>query len=198
MESILPKQTLVLTMAVIGIVGAIVWLERPPTVEACTKIDSADIYALSFSDGNGSCYELSEFRAPVTVINVWASWCPFCVEELPDLDVLAREYPKTPVVAINRAESVNTAQEFLESLGAVDSIHFLFDPQDTFYRFIEGFGMPETIFIDSEGTTLFHKRGVMSLQEMRDTVELLTSRVQPNSAVHNNSRCLGNGELCGL
>lgn len=197
MKAFLTKQTFTLLAAGVLIVGAIIWLERPIAAEACENTQSS-LIQMSFEDEDGVCKELSQLAAPVTVVNVWATWCPFCVEELPDLGRLAQEFPDIPVVAINRAEPAEVAQEFLATLDIGNDVHFLFDPNDAFYKEIDGFGMPETVFIDEEGTILFHKRGVMSLEEMRGIIELLTGRVQPNASVKNNSLCLGDGEACAL
>ena|GEM_PF-1737784 len=191
------KYKKIISLAVIlFLVGvSIVWLERPPEGVVCPDQDGG-VYGLSYSDGKGVCHSLSEFTASVVVINTWASWCPFCVEEMPDLATIADEYPHVSVISINRGESSQDAKDFLKTLKLSKSLHLLFDPEDSFYRYIKGFGMPETIFVDESGTTLFHKRGIMSLDEMRETIELLSNRVQPNGSVKNNSLCLGNGESC--
>ena len=44
---------------------------------------------------------------------------------------------------------------------------FLLDSSDSFYRSIGGFTMPETLFVDGGGNILLHKRGPMTLDEMR-------------------------------
>lgn len=197
MQALLTKQTFILLAIGVLVIGSIVWLERPRDGVVCTA-EGTHIYGLSYADERGTCRSLDTFKAPVSVFNVWASWCPFCVEELPDLARLAEEFPEVPVVAINRGESSADAQAFLETLTLNDALHILFDPEDSFYRFIQGFGMPETVFVGEDGTILFHKRGIMSLEEMRDTIKLLTTRVQPNTATHNKSLCLGDGSACSI
>ncbi len=197
MKVLLKRQTLALLAIGALVAVGIFLLERPAEGITCSA-GGDDIHSLSYADERGNCRILSEFKAPVTVVNVWASWCPFCVEELPDLARIADEFTDVPVVAINRGESSADAQAFLETLSLSDTMHVLFDPEDSFYRFIEGFGMPETVFVGEEGTILFHKRGVMSLEEMRETVMLLTSRVQPNGSIQNHSLCLGDGSTCSV
>lgn len=44
-------------------------------------------------------------------------------------------------------------------------------PIPTSGSMIGGFLMPETIFVDSGGHIVFHKRGPMTLEEMRETVK---------------------------
>ncbi|QSH39115.1 TlpA family protein disulfide reductase [Candidatus Kaiserbacteria bacterium] len=197
MKRFVTKQTVSLLLVTIVIIGSISFLLQPQEGVACTY-DEGSLYSLTYADENGNCQTLEQYKAPVVVINAWASWCPFCVEELPDLALLADEFPEVPVIAINRGESSADAQDFLKTLTLSDKLHILFDPQDSFYRFIEGFGMPETVFVDEEGTVLFHKRGVMSLQEMRDTILLLTKRSQPNGSTKSRSLCLGGEGTCSI
>lgn len=43
---------------------------------------------ISFKGANGTTYSLRDFRGKVLLVNLWASWCSPCVEELPSLDRL--------------------------------------------------------------------------------------------------------------
>ena len=108
----------------------------------------------------------------VLVINSWATWCPFCVNELPDLVRLQEEYgERIKVIAVNRRESIEKSENYLESIGAKNSLIYLYDSSDSWYRSIGGFSMPETLFVATDGTTVVHKRGFMDLEEMREHVE---------------------------
>lgn len=133
-------------------------------------------------------YELRDFLYPnydgnlvvsdvligkVGVVNSWATWCPFCVDELSDFAKLQEEFPDDVVViAINRKESAQVAKGFTDSLGISDKMFFLLDKGDSFYtRVIGGIGMPETVFVDREGNVVIHKRGPMEFNEMKEKVE---------------------------
>ena len=133
------------------------------------KFDKAPDFQLK--DYNGNEVRLSDFQGKVAVVNSWAVWCPFCRDELDDFGALQEEFKDTIVViAIDRAESLEKAKGFTDSLGVTDKMVFLLDPRDSFYQSIGGFSMPETIFVDKEGNIRIHKRGVMELSEMRERV----------------------------
>lgn len=126
---------------------------------------------LKFSSYGGGEVSLSRFRGKPIIVNAWASWCPFCVEELPDFISLQGEFKdKVTIIAVNRAESPATAKNYTDGRGLTEKLVFLLDPADSFYQAIGGFSMPETIFVDKEGKIIFHKRGPMSLEEMRRKV----------------------------
>jgi len=132
--------------------------------------EKAPIFELQ--DYSGEIVSLKDFKGKVVVVNAWASWCPFCVNELPDFETLQNEFPdEIVVVAINRAEPLEFAKSFSDKLGLSESYTFLIDRDDTFYKSIGGFSMPETLFVNKKGEVELHKRGPMKIDEMRAIVE---------------------------
>lgn len=131
--------------------------------------------ATAYRDLNGRAVNLATYENQVRVINSWASWCPFCVTELPDFVTLADEYAdrEVAVILINRKEPLSTIQSYLGSIELETNTNALFlqDERDTFYKSIGGITMPETVFYDAAGRVVMHKRGFMTLEEMRQHVE---------------------------
>jgi thiol-disulfide isomerase/thioredoxin len=129
---------------------------------------------------DGQPVRLHSFIGKPLVMNVWASWCPFCFKELPDLALVQAEFAdKATVVAVNRAEEIATAKRFTDTLGITNSIVFLLDPQDMFYRAIGGFSMPETIFVDEKGFIYEHRRGPVDAAEVIGKIRKLLDISQP-------------------
>lgn len=126
-------------------------------------------------DGRG--VRLHDVRGTPLVVNSWAAWCLFCEKELLDLAAVQQEYgDRVRFIAIDRGEDRATVQEYLERLGLSDDLLVLLDPDDAFYRSIGGFSMPETLFVRADGTLQFHKRGVMTREEIQArTAELVAS-----------------------
>lgn len=122
----------------------------------------------ALADYQGREVKLSDFRGRPVIVNSWAAWCPFCREELVDFAAAQKEFgDQVVIIAIDRAESLETAKKYSDELGVSDELIFLLDPDDSFYQAIGGFSMPETIFVDAQGLTRDHKRGPMPLEEMR-------------------------------
>ncbi len=133
------------------------------------NLDKAPSFTLKDYDGNN--VSMSDFAGKIVIVNSWAVWCPFCKKELGEFAKLQEEFPEEIVIiAIDRAESLEKAKGFSDSIGVTDSFIFLLDPEDTFYRSIGGFSMPETIFVDREGNVRIHKRGPIDLRGMRKNV----------------------------
>lgn len=126
----------------------------------------------SLQDYNGKTVSLADFKGRPLVINSWASWCPFCREELPDFSTAQKELGnKVAIIAIDRQESLSTAKGYTDSQGTTNSLIFLLDPSDSFYQSIGGFSMPETIFVDKNGNVVDHKRGPMDTDEIRERIK---------------------------
>lgn len=146
-------------------------ITNPSSTETDQKsFDKAPSFSLN--DYNGNTVELEDYTGTPLVINVWAAWCPFCREELPDFVSVQKEFEgKIVVIAIDRGESLSTAKGYTDELGISNDLIYLLDPDDKFYRSIDGFSMPETLFVDASGNILFHKRGFMDLNEMRSRIQ---------------------------
>jgi len=126
-----------------------------------------------FTNLEGVPISFTEYEGKVRVVNMWASWTPFSVEELKNLELLATEYATKNVVVlgINRKEPKEQAVRFLSELPALSHIVFVIDLTDAFYKSIGGYAMPETIFYDTHGNITFHQQGEMTLEEMKIRVD---------------------------
>ncbi|PIP86659.1 hypothetical protein COV42_00470 [Candidatus Campbellbacteria bacterium CG11_big_fil_rev_8_21_14_0_20_44_21] len=123
--------------------------------------------SFSLEDIEGKIVNLDDFKGRTVIVNSWATWCPFCVDELPDFAELQKEFgDKIVMIAINRQESLQKSKSFTDNLGITENMLYLLDPKDDFYKSIGGFSMPETLFIDGEQNIRIHKRGPMELSEM--------------------------------
>jgi len=132
--------------------------------------DKAPLFSLK--DYNGNTVSFADFSGKNVIVNTWAVWCIFCLEELKDFAKLQQELgDKVTIIAIDRAESLDKQKSYTDDLGITDELIFLLDPDDSFYRSIGGRFMPETIFVNGEGDIVFHKTGPMKLEEMRQKAE---------------------------
>lgn len=131
-------------------------------------------YELVLKDYEGHDVRLSQFKREVLVVHAWATWCTYCADELKNLATLKKKYGDSIVIlAPNRAESVQTAKPFTDALNLGDSITYLLDPDDAFYKSIGGYAMPETLFINDRGEVFFQQRGPMNIGEVEQKINAL-------------------------
>lgn len=133
-----------------------------------------DEYSLVLKDYEGNDVKLSEFRREFLIVYAWASWCPYCGEEIRNLASLKQKYgDRITILAVNRAEPLVDAKDYSDKLGDIAGVTFLLDPTDALYKKVEGYAMPETLFIKSNGEILFHQRGPIQLDAVSERVEEL-------------------------
>ncbi len=126
----------------------------------------------SLLDLKGNLINTASFEGKPLIINSWASWCQFCVEELKDFSLAQQELGnQIVIIAVNRGEPFEATKAFTDKLGITDKLVFLLDEKDSFYQAIGGFSMPETIFVDSDRNIVEHKRGPMDEAEIRSKIE---------------------------
>lgn len=124
------------------------------------------------TDYDGNIVRLSDFRGKNAVfVNFWASWCPFCVDELPLMARMQEEFGDSYVtIAIDRGESIETAKKFTDSLNVSDSFLFVMNSSDKLYSKYGGFSMPYSVFIDKDGIIKKIKRGPLQEDELRGNI----------------------------
>jgi len=139
--------------------------------------EDRSVPAFALKDYEGNEVRESDLRGKPAVIMVWASWCPFCAEQIAHLDAVKREFGDAiMIVAINRAESLAHAMQGNALPEKAAGTIFLLDPDDAYYRAIGGFAMPEMLFIDRDGRVVLHKRSPQSREALRRRIEDLLAR----------------------
>lgn len=69
-------------------------------------------------DVNGKEVSLASLKGKTVLLNFWATWCPYCVREMPALQNLHRKYGKKGLVILTiNVEDTQTAKEFLRAKG---------------------------------------------------------------------------------
>ena len=108
---------------------------------------------LSFVDPQGRQTPLGEFRGKVVLLNLWATWCPPCVRELPALDRLQARLggEDFAVVAVSLDEG-GTAQAapFFERLG-IEHLALYADPNASLKQFFPIDVLPANFILDRQG-----------------------------------------------
>lgn len=107
--------------------------------------------------GHGPTVRLATIRGPA-VINVWASWCAPCQQEMPSLQRAHREQGgRIHFIGVNTRDLRGSALGFLGAEHV--SYEQLFDPQATLAARLAAPGLPMTVAIDTSGRIVWRKAG---------------------------------------
>jgi thiol-disulfide isomerase/thioredoxin len=108
---------------------------------------------IRFVNGSGAEVGLASFHGKVVLLNVWATWCAPCREEMPALDRLQAELgsDKFQVVALAVDKSgIDGARKFLTDIKA-EKLEAFADPTAKEGTRLKVIGMPTSILIDPQG-----------------------------------------------
>lgn len=64
---------------------------------------------LVFHDAHGGEHALSDYRGRYVFLNIWATWCPVCLQELPSLDALQKAFDPQKLVVLPLSEDQDAA-----------------------------------------------------------------------------------------
>jgi cytochrome c biogenesis protein CcmG, thiol:disulfide interchange protein DsbE len=125
---------------------------EPPTgVKVATVGQPAPDFILA--DLDGAMWRLSDLRGKVVFLNFWATWCPPCREEMPDMEALHREMTITgqpfQMIAVLTNDDPGLATRFAQKLNL--TFPTLVDREGEAAAAYGLTGVPETFIIDSMG-----------------------------------------------
>lgn len=111
-------------------------------------------------DLTGKPYRLGDLRGRIVFLNVWATWCPPCREEMPAMERLYQRLRHTDFVMLAVSEDEGGAAvvgPFVEEAGITFPV--LLDPEGIVPRRYGVTGFPETFVIDRNGFVIRHVIG---------------------------------------
>ena len=130
--------------------------------------------ALTLKDVSGRTLRLSDYKGKVVLLNFWATWCPPCRAEMPDLIKMQREYGSKGLQVIGitySPEEISEVRQFVQKLGVnypialgTKEIMSLFDETET---------LPLTIVIDRQGNLHARIEGILLPKEFEQKIKPL-------------------------
>lgn len=142
-----------LLLVVLGAVAGLQYMGRSPR----TNYEAPNF---TLPDLQGKAVRLSDFRGRVIFLNLWATWCPPCRQEMPSMEALYRRLKDRDFVILAVAEDaggVEAVAPFVRDVGLTFPV--LIDPEATLSPRYGATGYPETFIIDRTGQVVHHTIG---------------------------------------
>jgi thiol-disulfide isomerase/thioredoxin len=145
-----------------------------PVVAAYGQSERQKAPALTLKDLRGRGFRLSDYKGKILLLNFWATWCPPCRAEMPELVKMQRAYHNRGLQIIGityppqRSAEVRQLARKLRvnypiALGT-KVLKMLFDTNDT---------LPLTVIIDRDGFILDRIEGILLPEEFEQKIKPL-------------------------
>ena len=84
-----------------------------PGLENEDKLKQISDYNWNLNDLDGNLYNLNNSKGKVTLVNIWATWCPPCIAEMPSLQSLSSDYKDKMDIFIVSNEDRKVVNKFM-------------------------------------------------------------------------------------
>ena len=119
----------------------------------------------------GGQFQLSDYRGQVVILNLWATTCAPCIEELPYYEKLKVAHPDVEILAIHHRAGAKKAENFLADKGW-DHLDIALDSKEKGLFSLLGASdaMPQTIVLNKEGKITYNVQVPLTYEQLEELV----------------------------
>ena len=155
-----------------------------------TEPDLCLVEDFTLADQYGNAHTLSQYRGKAVFLNFWATWCYWCVKEMPDMEALYQELGKNRgdfvilgVAAPGTPHDPDTDEagilSFLNEHGITYPV--LMDMSGELFDLYVTEGYPTTLFIRTDGALQYYVPGALEKEDMRNAFQLTLNAAPPQT-----------------
>jgi thiol-disulfide isomerase/thioredoxin len=124
----------------------------------------------NLKDKDGAHYTLSGLSGRWVLVNFWAPWCPPCLEEMPDLNVLQQRHKDLQVIGV--AVMYGSRKDVMDIVSKKSiSYPIVFGNEDTAGDFGGLDGMPTSFLYSPSGKLVGHHQGILTKNDVEQAIE---------------------------
>lgn len=159
------RKTIVVLVIVVALVTVVAWANRhwpgynaeasvpqqaATSDSASLGMDDAALQTLPLTDLDGKQATLGDYRGKVVLVNFWATWCPPCRKEIPDLETLYNRFKGQGLVVLAISdEDLDKVKPFIAERNVTYPV--LLDPGRKVNELFQVVGIPKTFIYDRSG-----------------------------------------------
>lgn len=165
------RRTLLLSALTGGVAWAVGVVVAAAVFAVPVQMPQAELLRL-----DGSSVQFGSLTGKPMVVNLWATWCPPCIREMPVLRNAQKNSPDVVFVFANQGESADVIQKFLDREGLIlDNV--LLDSRLELSSQTNSQGLPTTLFFDAKGALVDRRIGELSAATLAQRIEGIATRV---------------------
>ncbi len=138
----------------------IAFLFTLPVAQAATKVKDiaantapVPVPEVILENARGQKMTLAQFKGKPVILHFWATWCAPCVEELPFVAAMSKEYAPKGLIVLPVSldfQGASVVEAFYKNHN-IESLPIYLDPKSTLFSTFKLPGLPASLFIDAEG-----------------------------------------------
>lgn len=149
--------------------GAVIWGAGTLAVSVGTA-EKVKLPPLALVSLDGTPVKLDQFKGKPTVVNLWATWCPPCVREMPVLHQAQADNPAVNFVFVNAGEPAERVRGWLQSRN-LPLANVLLDATNQATAQFKTPGFPTTLFFDAQGVLVSVRVGEVSAATLKERLQ---------------------------
>ena len=154
--------------------------EKAAEAEATTKENTSISDTVQYQkykdikifDRNGNEVLLSDFEGKPVILNFWATWCGYCIQEMPDFEDAYKKYgSEIEFLMINTDDGIEKGESFIAGKGY--SFPTCYDLEYNAAITYGVSGIPRTIAIDKDGNIRYNRSGMLTAEGLQSIIEMI-------------------------
>ncbi len=116
-------------------------------------------------DKDGKEVQLSDFEGKPVILNFWATWCGYCIQEMPDFEAAYKKYgDSVQFLIVNTDDGIEKGEKFIKDKGYTFPTYYDLEYNAAITYGISG--IPRTIAIDADGFIRYNRSGMINAEAL--------------------------------
>ena len=148
---------------------------------------------------DGTPVSIDDYQGKVILVNLWATWCEPCREEMPALGELHSMFPRSNFEIIGVSIDDPGYEKAIIQTMADDNLTYpvWLDPENRFQFMFRTIGVPESFLIDADGQIIHQWKGAFD-PVSEDAINLVQSTIQGTNYQSSEPTILTDGLIAGF